>query len=205
MNQNPPSRALVIVDMQDYFLGNLSELYTDHQDIINSFIKNIIKQIKWAKKNKLPIICLEYDDLYYEDDGYSAVITNKVIREHLNGYPLKWYAKKDTDTGYDEVMDVLCGIEPRKGLMAGKLQKLISKKTKMTFRVCGINLHACVRDTVSDMIQFGHIVEIVRGTVRNVYDNCGLLHYEAPFDDCNILKQKESLVDNPGILLESHS
>lgn len=205
MNKNPPSRALVIVDMQDYFLGNLSELYTDHKDIINSFINNIIKQIKWATKNRLPIVCLEYDDLEYEDDGYSAVITNKVIQEHLNKYPLKWYAKKDTDTGYDEVMDVLCGIEPRKGLRKGKLQKLISKKTKMTFRVCGVNLHACVRDTVSDMIQFGHNVEIVHGTVRNVYDDESLLDYESPFDNCIILNQKESLVDNPGILVESHS
>ena len=192
--------------MQDYFLGELSHLHgvNGSDELSENLINNIVKQIKWAKKNKLPIICLEYDDLCYEDDGYSAVITHKTIRKNLYKYPLKWYAKKDTDNGYEEVMDVLQGIEPRKGLRDGKLQKLISKKTKMTFRVCGVNLSACVSETICDMIKFSHNVEIVQGTVRNVFDDRLITDYEEPFNDCRIMTCEESL-DNVEMFLESHS
>jgi nicotinamidase-related amidase len=190
---NPSSRALIVVDVQGYYLQNLSQMYSDYGEIIRDFLNGIVKQIQWAKKNHLPIICLEYGGLYYDVGGYSSVITHKTIRKNLYKYPLKWYAEKRTNSGYQEIMNVLMGDKPYHGIRkySGELKRIINKRDKMTFRVCGVNQDACVKETVEDMLKENHTVEIVHGTIRNVYDDEPLIEHFTPWDCCKVLHSQE--------------
>lgn len=166
--------CLVIVDMQDYFIGDIGVINGNRIDTRRGYlVAQTIKHIKIAKKKGIPIICLEYDDIYYECDGITANWTCKEIRDELKYYKKAYYPLKDIDDGSEEVIDVLKGVQPRRGLARNgkRLHKWIKGKQKVSFTVCGVNLDACVHDTVESLKYKGHTVRIIPEATRNVWDD----------------------------------
>jgi nicotinamidase-related amidase len=90
-----------------------------HQGTIN----NCIRQIAKAIKAEMPIIVVEYENCNK---------TVKPIRQALRGYRYKYTVKKRTDNGSNEIMR----------LVKRKLWEIEK------FIVCGVNIGACVADTV---------------------------------------------------------
>lgn len=168
--------CLVIVDMQDYFIGEIGIINGNRIDTRRGYlVAQIIKHIKIAKKKGIPIICLEYVDMNYYDDCIAATWTCKEIRDELKYYKKAYYALKDIDNGSVAVIDVLTGVQPRRGLArkGKRLHKWIKGNQKVSFTVCGVNLHACVHDTVESLKNKGHTVCIIPEATRNVWnDDC---------------------------------
>ena len=101
-------------------------------------INNVKKLIKEFKEEKLPIIILEYFDSN-EDIGYTLPCLTKL----LDDYYLTRYVTKSNDDGGDEVIKCLNNN---------------NWKIK-NFVVCGVNLGACVKETVWTLtyIYYKHI------------------------------------------------
>jgi len=167
--------ALIVCDLQPYFTGELGT--TDQFGVKDgreqALIDAACAQVRWAKRNRLPIIVLEYANLEYDGDGYFATRTHDDIRAEIGDYSRAWYALKDTDSGAEEVLGLMHGEEPRLGLMNGwkrhrnPLRKMAKHGAEMTFRICGVNLVACVKETVDGLRDWGHKVEIAANATRD--------------------------------------
>jgi nicotinamidase-related amidase len=166
---NTPASALVVVDMQDYFLGNMVH-DGGGQGRLDRLLDNVVDEVFKARKNRLPIFMLEYAGLDYEGDGYSAVITNERILDAVSGYSRKYFIPKSDDGGAEELMDVMegSGSTIRNSSPSRKWYKY---GDKMTLRVCGVNLDACLLATVSPLVLYPRMkVEVVADASANVYD-----------------------------------
>lgn len=127
--------ALVIIDMQPYFSSALNE-YT---------IRNCIAEIKRAKRANIPIVVLEYEDPDGEDDLGETLPR---LKKHLDSYHATYYVKKYDDDG---------GLDVMRCLEENDLD------TIPNFRVCGINLGACIWETVDTLVNvFNKQVEVVK-------------------------------------------
>jgi len=127
--------VLTIIDMQDYFLqrglnrGDVepAELQAEWDTIVDV----IRKQISKAKRNKMPIVVLEYDN--------SGPTTAKILRT-IRGYELAARVKKYRNDGSSEVMETIGE------LMGGNW-------VPSEFRITGVNRAFCVADTVRGLSQ----------------------------------------------------
>ncbi len=178
------TEALIIVDMQDDFLDRMSDEVGDEvaAAAYKKLIKGILREVKEAKRKRLPIVCLQY---YGMDDGFDSPrsswcyhATDTAIRKALKGYSRAFYAWKDDDSGAEEVMDVLNGLKPRLGLdtdtykgKPNKLRKFITDEHKMIdFTVVGVNADACVADTCAGLIDASHKCRVPADAALNVWD-----------------------------------
>jgi nicotinamidase-related amidase len=185
--------ALVICDLQPYFTGQLG--YIDQFGVKDgreqALINAACAQVRWAMKRRLPIIVLEYANLEYDGDGYFATRTHDDIRCELGSYQRVWYALKDTDAGHEEVLDVMRGQEPRQGLKNGfyrqrnPLRKMMKANEKMTFRICGVNLIACVKETIDGLLEEGHSIEIAANATRDCEGDMTAYHARC-WDSCAV-------------------
>ncbi len=114
---NKKAAPLVIVDMQPFFDA------ANHKGTI----KECLKLISFAKRQKALIILVEYD--YY---GKSCVELTRALRN----YPHKMLVLKTRDNGGYEVFNAL----KEKGL------------SFKTYRFCGVNATCCVHDTISGLL-----------------------------------------------------
>lgn len=125
---------------------------------------------------------LEYANLEYDGDGYYATRTHEDIRFEIGNYSRVWYALKDNDCGAEEVLDVMRGVEPRQGLKNGwerqrnPLRKLVKDGKSLTFRICGINLVACVKETIDGLLDEGHHIEIAANATRDCEGDFNAYH-----------------------------
>jgi len=168
--------CLVIVDMQDYFLGNLDSISSK---IVNNPIRRtyliecILREIKNARKKGMPIICLEYADLDYDGDGIFATYTCKEIRLALRNYRKAYYALKDQNDGSEEIIDIMNGVIPRRDIPRNTRTpvKYLNNGEDVKAYICGVNLDACVRETEYGLLDKGHDAVLIADCVRNVYDD----------------------------------
>lgn len=105
-------------------------------------IRNCIKQIKKAITEKIPIIVLEYTQ---DDDELGPTLPR--LKRHLDKYELTRYVEKYNDDGSIEVIECLedndWDIE--------------------TLRVCGVNITACVSETVYTLIhKYDKQIQIIK-------------------------------------------
>ena len=134
-----------------------------HQGTIN----NCIRQIAKAIKAEMPIIIVEYTNCNK---------TVKPIRQALRGYRHKHTVKKSTDDGSRNIMKLvkrkLCHIDK--------------------FIVCGVNIGACVADTVYGLA-IGYDMEV--DVIKNACNDRGFSKIEI-FEMFNIfyLHQNVSVI-----------
>lgn len=135
--------ALCIVDMQDYF------------ETSKRVIKEVIKEIRLARRRDSNVFVLEYD---------KCGPTNQSILDELSVFePNKvHYITKKTDGG---------GMELMKRMRAAKID---FKSTKIRF--CGVNRCGCVLKTMED-IKFSSVYLIstqkMEFSKRATYCSCG--------------------------------
>ena len=110
--------ALVIIDMQNSF--------TTSKDTTTT--KNVLIQIKKAKKDNVPILVLEYV-------GHGE--TKFKIKRSLKKYEKVYYVKKVNDNGSVELMLCVCK----------------HKINVQRFIVCGVNISFCVAGTTSGLVE----------------------------------------------------
>ena len=127
--------ALVIIDMQAYFKTALHK----------GTIRNCITQIRKAIKEEISILVLEYEDL---DDEDRIGDTLPKLKKHLDPYCETHYIKKHQDDGGHDIINYI----EDEGI--GLIQK---------FRVCGVNITACVASTVDTLInEWDAEIEIIK-------------------------------------------
>lgn len=117
--------ALIIVDMQHFF-------ETARNDWT---IRNVIELIKKAKQDNVPIIVLEYVD---PDEEYEIGETMPRLKKHLDDYNLTRYVLKYNDDGGNKVIECL---------EQNGWEDIVS------LTVCGVNIQACVAETVDTLIR----------------------------------------------------
>lgn len=128
--------TLAIVDMQYAFTASRS----------NTVIRNCQREIIKAKKNKNPIILVEYSS-----QGNTIPSLVKLIK----GYKRTWIAVKSGTDGSREVSNIINHYNlPR------------------NVRVCGVNTDACVQDTVEGLSK-SYIISKV-DVVRDACNSCVL-------------------------------
>ena len=107
-----------------------------------STIKNVKKLIKEFIDKRRPIIVLEYY-FDYRNIGHTLPCLTKI----LDSYDETRYVRKSDDDGADEVLECL-------EQNCWKVEK---------FKVCGVNIGACVRSTVETLTyQYNQTVEVVK-------------------------------------------
>lgn len=191
MSNKTATEALVIVDMQEDFLGMMGDEwmngcgnldYGKTEKAYNKLMKGILREVKEAKRKRLPIICLQYAN---QEDGFDSPkesweyhATDPKIRKALKGYSRAFYVWKDNDDGSEEVMDVMRGIMPRNELdtpsyrgKPNKLRKFITNEHKMIdFTVVGVNADACVSATCGGLVDVSHKCRVPADASMNVLD-----------------------------------
>ena len=127
--------ALVIIDMQPYFDTAKDE----------GTLRNCVTEIRKAIKAEIPIIVVEYED----PDGNDFLgDTLPRLKRHLDKYIRTYYVKKHQDDGGYEIMNCI----EDEGL--GLIRK---------FKVCGVNICACVAETVFTLVhEWDAEVEVIK-------------------------------------------
>ena len=129
--------TLVIIDVQPVFRAAKSKR-----------IENpILREIKLAKKNKYPIIVVEYRK---KGPSWIQSRTCSFVTKELGGNCV--YVTKERDDGAS--------------VIAPALRKITKSKT---IRVVGVNTGACVIETVNGMIRRGYKVQIVADGCNDEY------------------------------------
>ena len=114
-----------------------------HQGTINNCVRQVVK----AKKANLPIIFVEYV-------GHNKTV--KELRDAVRGYHNKYTVKKRRDNGSTPIMNLI----QKKGLVV------------TSFIVCGVNIGACVADTVYGLSRrFNMEVEVIKNACNDAWPN----------------------------------
>jgi nicotinamidase-related amidase len=121
-------KTLVIVDMQEFFTASYR----------SSVQEECIRLIKYFKRNKLPIIVLEYDGAIYGK-------THQRLQNLYKNYPYVKILKKRKDDGSDQVHRFM-----RQGTWG------ITKRDEIL--ICGVNIRACVWETTMGLLRRGYRV-----------------------------------------------
>jgi nicotinamidase-related amidase len=184
------NEALVVVDMQEDFLGMAGDAFqddesADERDVmaaVGKLMRGVLREVEAAKRKQLPIVCLQYAN---QEDGFDDPkesweyhATAAEIRKALKGYPRAFYVWKDNDDGSEETLDVLNGVMPRNMLdksafrgKRNKLRKFITDEHKMIdFTVVGVNADACVAATCCGLIDAGYKCRVPSDASMNVRD-----------------------------------
>ena len=118
---------LVIVDMQEGFKT------ANHPATINK----CLELITLFKREKLPILTLQYEDTSWA--AYGTII--KPIQRKLHKYTPAKTLLKSFDSGYHEINHYV-------------INELGWAPEEVTIVICGVNADACVRDTANDLIHY---------------------------------------------------
>ncbi len=137
MKHNLKNLAVIIVDMQDFFLKNFNT------DIKRKLISNQIEIIDFCVKNKVPFIITEYKcrgifrgkTINKIQSKLKEVKTQKIIKLHNSGF---------TKTNLDQILNDL------------KIKKLL---------IIGINANACVQDTTIGARHRGYKIFVSKGVM----------------------------------------
>jgi len=139
INQLKNNTAVIIVDMQDFFLDN----YTPKNKEL--LITNQIKIVELCVKNKLPFVILEYKCrgifrgklIQKLDKMIKNTCRETIIKESNSGF---------TDTNLDLILNNL------------KIKKIL---------LLGINANGCVQDTAIGAIRRGYKVITAHGIIAS--------------------------------------
>lgn len=107
------NQGLVIIDMQ----------YEFKESFNNRIINECVREIRRAKKLKLPIFIVEY---------LNCGLTVKDILDEIKSYKKVYFVEKDDDDGSGVLRDYFC-----------KNHYLFN-----SLRICGVNSCCCVAETV---------------------------------------------------------
>lgn len=120
---------LVIIDVQNGFYGSDDPV----------LLKNIIREIRLAKKRESHVYLVEY-----EDEGRTLI----ELRRLLTGYRKTHILTKDDDDGSSWLLEAF-----------SKLAEIPEK-----IRVCGLYTTCCVAETITGLVikQPGMIIEVIK-------------------------------------------
>jgi nicotinamidase-related amidase len=180
MNTKNAPECLVIVDMQDWFLNEMSDKVSI--STYKKLMTGVNREIATAKKKRLPIVVLEFayletgfDDA--EHDEYTR--TTREIRNQLKGYGRAYYVLKNDDDGATEVIKTLQGINtksvttlPREtGGKRNPLREWIKDGEAANFTVVGVNASACVAETCRGIVRYNrhHTIKVPHDASLDVY------------------------------------
>jgi nicotinamidase-related amidase len=138
MNIN--NTALILIDMQEFFLRNLK------QDVREKLIENQIEIIDFCIKNKIPVFITQYNCLGIFRGKTIPVLLNK-IGGNLVRTIVKLNNSAFTKTELDSYLKEL------------KIKKLL---------IMGVNGNGCVQDTTISALKRGYEVIIPNGTIASV-------------------------------------
>lgn len=133
------NKALIIVDMQNIFLKNMSSKNK------NVLIQNQLPIIQSCVHKKIPIIELEYNCV-----GMPKGKT--VSRLHTKYTPLRTIIKKDNG-GFTKTI----------------LEKVLSEIKVKEIILIGINANGCVQDTALGGINRGYKITTALGVIANIW------------------------------------
>jgi nicotinamidase-related amidase len=145
-------KALLIVDMQDFFFENL-----DQADKLND---KICEQIREYREECRPIVVLEYRSNPYDPDDKRCGPTNGRIKEELEDYGHLAIFGKDEDGGHEFIRDYV------DGCMCGTDEIVL----------VGVNLDCCVMATAKGLARNHQDKQI---TILE--DCCDSFSYETAF------------------------
>lgn len=157
-------KALVIVDMQDFFFDNL-----DQADELND---KIVEQIREYRLERLPIVVLEYRTNPYDPDDKRCGRTNQTILDELEDYGFLAVFGKDMDGGANFIRDYVdncmdgvkelvlvgvnldcCVIATAKGLATNHPDKQVTILEEccdsMSYQTCDVGYDETVEDTIN--------------------------------------------------------
>ncbi len=133
--------ALIITDMQDFFLKNLQP------SIQNKLIENQKVVIEFCMKNNIPIIILEYK-AGGKLRGATTSSLHKIIKGNLLEIILKENNGGFTKTNLDLILKNL------------KVSQII---------LLGLNANGCIQDTAIGALHRGYEVITAQGLIANSY------------------------------------
>ncbi len=169
MSKNTKSIAVVVVDMQDFFLGNVNF------SVKKELFENQRKVLSLCNKNKIPVIFLEYGD-----GGVSRGYTNSVLKRSIDK-SLATVIVKDSNSGFTNPY----------------LGKLLNDLSIKRIILMGINANGCVQDTAIGAVKRNYKVITAKGIIANSYSteiklsNKNRRWYE---NNTNYLKSVDDLV-----------
>src|SRR5690349_19681763 len=139
------SSPLIVVDVQDHFISQMGRRKA-------KYLRRVLAVVEAAKEARRPIFLLEYFDFGP---------THPKVTEALAGYRRKFVVQKHQDDGSAQVQAVMMKKLGAKTLAASQRLK------KRTLTLCGVNLTACVIETVIGLITKGFTCQVVSAASAN--------------------------------------
>ena len=131
--------AVVLIDMQDFFLKNLSE--PAREDLI----RNQSKVLDLCSQNSIPVITLEYNA-----GGTSRGETTQKLREKIIGTSIATILK-DSNSGFTDT----------------KLDEILKSSDTKEIVLMGVNANGCVQDTAMGALRRGYKVTTCKRVIAN--------------------------------------
>lgn len=159
--------AVVIIDMQDYFVARMGYASkSENEKVYSILLKQQLKLIKRARKNKLPIIFLEHRGL-----GVTG-FTVKPLKKAVSGYKYAVFFEKTSDGAFDE-----------KNKTRKKFVRYLEKNQIDTLIIAGANGGSCVRSTIEGALKNSYnVIAFCRGIADFNFKNF-IYPYTGRFDE----------------------
>lgn len=135
----PNDTAVIIVDMQDFFLKNLNK------SLYKTLVENQLHVINTCLKNKLPFIILEY-----KCRGISRGTLIKDLDEKIKNVH-KEVLIKENNSGFTQT----------------KLESILKELRVKKILIMGVNANGCVQDTTIGALKRGFKVITSCGVIAN--------------------------------------
>lgn len=134
--------AVVLVDMQDFFLKNLKS------DIKKELIANQLKVINFSIAHNIPFIVLEY-----KAGGILRGKTIGVLQEKIQNVPGTKVLIKESNSGFTKT----------------NLNQILKEEGIEKLILMGINANGCVQDTAIGALRRKYIVTSSKGIIANTF------------------------------------
>lgn len=164
--QNDKKAALVLIDMQEYFMGG--DIYNNqkYQTLKSKLINYQISIINKAKEINMPIIIIEY-----ECENCDQTISS--IKDAVLNYPHVVFMKKTSN-----------GMLSDENIYRDDILKYLKINDIRTLVIAGINGGVCILESVYDALRNGYDVITLRKGIAHF--DLGGVAYPSNFNYSNV-------------------
>lgn len=142
---NSASSAILIHDMQDYFLS----FYRKDSHLITTLIDNIASLKAWAKQHNIPVYYTAQPcDQSKEDRGLLTDMWGKGLTKALNAHQIAKLISPNDD-------DIVLEKWRYSAFFHSNLLEDLTKRGKDTLIICGVYAHIGVLQTAADAFMYG--------------------------------------------------
>ena len=184
----PSSSALLVLDMQNFFLSRRSHAFTPAARVILPNVQRLVEEFKKAGR---PVVFTRHSLMANEDAGMMGRFWRDVVREGTNNS----FIVPELEPAGDDIV-----VRKRRysAFFGTDLEEILHKRQVSTVVLTGVTTHLCCESTARDAFMRDFEVYVVADGTASWTEDLHLSSLKSLSDGFAIIVTAENILDSVG-------